>query len=69
VHIAAKEPLGSSVHVSLYDMSGRRWWSTEQAPGGALMTLSIPPPAAGRYLLRVQSGRHVHEQLVVVHSR
>lgn len=62
-------PAGRSVHASLYDMSGRRWWQSEWVMTGEEMNVSIPPPAAGRYLLRVHSGRDVHEQVVIVRSR
>jgi hypothetical protein len=62
-------PAGRSVHASLYDMSGRRWWQSEWVMTGEEMRVSIPPPAAGRYLLRVHSGRDVHEQVVIVRSR
>lgn len=60
---------GQPTRVELFDMTGRRVWQSSVDVSGSLKQIAIPPPSAGRYLLRVQSGRHVDEQLVIVRSR
>lgn len=68
VAIEADPVSGREASVELYDLVGRRVWQGTVRIQEAGVRLAIPPPAAGRYLLRVRTDRQVSEQLVVVGS-